>query len=61
MLQARGVTVRFGGDIAVNRVTIDVRAGEIVGRRAPTAPARTRGRLPPHKVKQERLQALYLS
>ncbi|RUZ73777.1 hypothetical protein EN943_26175 [Mesorhizobium sp. M7A.F.Ca.US.006.01.1.1] len=52
MLQARGVTVRFGGDIAVNRVNIDVRAGEIVGRPAPTALAKTRGRLPPRAATQ---------
>jgi len=31
VLGARGVTVRFGGLIAVNEVTLEVRAGEIVG------------------------------
>ncbi|MER9645389.1 ABC transporter ATP-binding protein [Mesorhizobium sp. M0199] len=41
MLQARGVTIRFGGVVAVNRMDIDVRPGEIVGLIGPNGAGKT--------------------
>ncbi len=40
VLDANGVIMRFGGLTAVNNVSLQVNAGEIVGSSAPTAPAR---------------------
>lgn len=41
LLAARGVTRRFGGLIAVNDVSLDVRQGEIVGIIGPNGASKT--------------------
>jgi ABC-type branched-subunit amino acid transport system ATPase component len=41
LLAARGVTVRFGGLVAVNDVDLDVRAGELVGIIGPNGAGKT--------------------
>jgi len=42
LLQAEGVTMRFGGLTAVNNVSVTVNEGEIVGSSDRTVPARRR-------------------
>ncbi|MBC7803991.1 MAG: ATP-binding cassette domain-containing protein, partial [Candidatus Parcubacteria bacterium] len=41
MIAARGVSVRFGGLVAVNRVDFEVRAGELVGVIGPNGAGKT--------------------
>lgn len=41
MLQARGVTIRFGGVLAVNAMDLDVHPGEIVGLIGPNGAGKT--------------------
>ena len=42
LLQARDITVRFGGLSAVDAVSADFNGGELVGIIAPAVPARRR-------------------
>ena len=41
LLRARGVTRRFGGLVAVNDVSLDVRQGEVVGIIGPNGAGKT--------------------